>query len=844
MKKLLIPILLLMLAFPAMSQQFLTVNGIVTDTATGNPIPNHAVNIHNDSNSLGYFYHTVLTNNSGFYNDTIIILNGVTQGNLYVNTSDCQNYLHQQWFVYSPAQSNFTANFAICYNNNPCQANFYASAQGLTVQFTDASVGGGTTRQWQFGDGATSSQMNPLHSYGAPGYYNVTLTIGALGTTCYNSITQTVAVLDSTSGGCQAAFIAIPDTNNSNYTYNFMDQSSGNIISWGWNFGDPTSGTNNVSTLQNPTHIYSQPGSYTACLTIHGSDSSCYDVTCETIVIGSGGGCQAAFTIVPDSMNTPNSFYFIDQSAGNITTWVWDFGDGTPPVTINFPSNPNTFHSYSIPGYYMVCLSIQGANGCFDMTCDTLVVGSNTGCDANFFTSIPISTAYPTLFQDASQGGGGLPIVSWNWNFGDPASGANNTSSLQNPSHTFNVAGIYNVCLTIQGADSSCYDVTCQNIVVQGDSGCQANFLYTIDSVVGKTVAFTDISTGNPTSWLWSFGDGTSATTQNPVHTYNGTAPSYNVCLTITGNNCTSTYCQNVVFTDSTNYHQVYGQVFAGNFPVTMGLAMIFSLDSNATNQLFSGVCPLDSNGVYYFTMVPDGNYYILAMPFDSNGYLPTYYGNTISWEQATQIILGTENNPYNINLVQSDQMTPGPGSTSGQINMGDVNSSLLDKINMILMNDQSAPIGFTQVSTSGVFNFPTLAYGTYYLHPEMPGVSGDVVKFTLTAEKPHADVVMTFTGNKILGLQDEQSLVNQWSVFPNPVNDHLTINLDLKQDIQVVVEIHNLTGKVMTSKSVVLQNGNNSISLSTSNLPVGLYMLRVSSKEGVNINTKLVKIR
>ena len=842
MKKLLLPFLFILLAFPAMSQQFLFVSGIVTDTATGNPIPNHAMNIHNDSTSPGYFYHTVFTNNGGHYNDTVIILNGATQGNLYVNTSDCQNYLHQQWFVYNPAQTNFMANFTICYSNVPCQANFYTQPQGLSVQFTDASVGGGTTRQWQFGDGGISNQMNPFHTYGAPGFYNVTLTIGALGTTCYNSMTATVYVWDSITSGCHAAFSAIVE-NNTFVQYHDLSTGNSPIISWAWDFGDPTSGTNNTSSLQNPSHVYSQPGVYTTCLTIQGSDSTCFDMTCETLVLYGGGGCQAEFMVIPDSITPANTFYFWDQSSGNINSWVWDFGDGTPPVTIVTPSNPDIVHTYSTPGIYMVCLSIQGADSCFDVTCDTIYVGMQPSCEAAFTYYSDSTNVIGSNVQFIDQSLGN--IIGWDWTFGDPGSGASNYSTSQNPAHIYSSPGTYEVCLTIHGADSSCYDVTCQTIIVGTNPGCQANFTYAIDPPVGsRTVTFTDISTGNPTSWLWSFGDGTSATTQNPVHTFNGIASSYNVCLTITGNNCTSTYCQNVIIQDSTNYHQVYGQVFAGNFPVTMGLAMIFSLDSNTTNQLFTGVCPLDSNGVYYFTMVPDGIYYILAIPFDTNGYLPTYYGNTINWEQATLITLGTENNPYNINLVLSDQMITGPGSTSGQINMGDVNNSMLDKINMIIMNEQSSPIGFTQVSTSGAFSFPALAYGTYYLHPEMPGVTSDVVKIVLTAEKPHADIVMTFTGNKILGLQDEQSLVNQWSVYPNPVSDHVTIALELKQDIQAVVEINNLSGGLMSTKTVVLQNGRNTVSLSTANLPTGLYMLRISSKDGVNIHTKLVKTR
>ena len=242
--------------------------------------------------------------------------------------------------------------------------------------------------------------------------------------------------------------------------------------------------------------------------------------------------------------------------------------------------------------------------------------------------------------------------------------------------------------------------------------------------------------------------------------------------------------------------------------------------------------------------MVPDGNYYILAIPFDSNGYLPTYYGNTISWTQATLITLGTPNNPYNINLVLCDQMTPGPGSASGQINMGDVSNIMVDKVNMILLNSQGKAIGFTHVSASGAFDFSTLAYGTYYLHAEMPGVTSDYVMISISAAKPHTDVVMTFTGNKILGIGEANSIVNNWSVYPNPITDNLTVNINLKQGTKTEVGIYDMTGKQVIRDEVYMHDGSNITSLSVSSLPTGIYMLRISSNEGLILTSKLIKTR
>ncbi|MCX6268110.1 MAG: PKD domain-containing protein [Bacteroidetes bacterium] len=933
MKKLLLPILFLLLVMPGMTQNYnlVTITGTVTDISTGLPIPNHEVVITNDTMGGWIYYGTAWTDINGQYLDTVPVpLN--TQGILHVRTMDCQNYFHDISLVFMPSVLNFTADFVICSIIDPCQAGYlYLQMQGLDVQFTDASNGGGTVRLWDFGDGSSSTELNPVHTYAQPGYYPVFLAIGAPGLTCFDTIISTIYVYPN-GPGCLAAFTFVADTNNALNTYQFIDQSTGsNISSWHWDFGDPTSGTNNFSMQQNPIHTFAAAGTYNVCLTIQSSDSTCYDMVCATLVIGSGGGCDAAFMIVSDTANTSKR-YFFDQSTGtNISSWTWDFGDGQSQV-ISPPENPNVSHTYLQSGIYEACLMIQSADSsCIDITCKTLFIGSGGGCQADYyyvadstnasdifhffdqstgniaswewnfgdpvtgannfsyeqnpmhifsapgsyyvclkvmgndstcndmtcrtivvsggsgcqaaFLAVPdsMNTSGTYHFFDQSAGN----IVSWTWNFGDPGSGVNNTSSLQNPYHIYSQPGTYQTCLTIQGADSACFDMICDTIVVGPGPGCQAYFSYMADPVHGSPFfKFTDLSTGNPTSWLWNFGDGTSSTQQSPEHEFPGTAPTYTVCLTITGNNCSSTFCKVVEVHDSSSYHQIYGQVYAGNFPISLGMAMIFSYETYENYQPYVAVCPIDSNGIYYFTLVPGGNYYIIAMPFDSNGYLPTYYGNTINWEQATLINLGTENNPYDIQLIHASQMTNGQGSASGQINTRGVRTSLMDKINMILMNEQGQPIGFTTVSSSGAFNFPSLAYGTYYLHPEMPGITSDQVKITLTPEQPHTDVVMTFSGKNILGIEDEVTLANRWIIYPNPVIDHLTVGIDMKQGTKAEIGIYNMTGQVISNTQVNMTEGSNKINLPAASLPAGIYSLRIYSAEGMILNTKFVKTR
>ncbi len=142
-------------------------------------------------------------------------------------------------------------------------------------------------------------------------------------------------------------------------------------------------------------------------------------------------------------------------------------------------------------------------------------------------------------FSDASTTGG--TISNWLWDFGD-----GNTSTMQNPSHTYTAAGNYTVCLTVTdacGSDSSCTSVTVVN--------CPDPVSVWSSSANNLVVDFTDASTTANTisNWLWDFGDGNTSTTQNPSHTY-ATDGNYTVCLTVTDACGTDSTCMFVAVAD------------------------------------------------------------------------------------------------------------------------------------------------------------------------------------------------------------------------------------------------------------------------------------------------------
>ncbi|HAD12041.1 MAG TPA: hypothetical protein DCF33_06335 [Saprospirales bacterium] len=126
---------------------------------------------------------------------------------------------------------------------------------------------------WDFGDGNTSTDPNPTHTYAASGLYTVTLDIQTIDG-CESSMSFEVCVGDSCwvdpfEFDCQAMFIPLPDSIGGN-GLQFLDLSyvpDPTLLQWSWNFGDGTS-----SNEQNPYHIYAQPGTYTVTLTIEALD--------------------------------------------------------------------------------------------------------------------------------------------------------------------------------------------------------------------------------------------------------------------------------------------------------------------------------------------------------------------------------------------------------------------------------------------------------------------------------------------------------------------------------------------------------------------------------------------
>ncbi|MBS1655844.1 MAG: PKD domain-containing protein, partial [Bacteroidetes bacterium] len=382
----------------------------------------------------------------------------------------------------------------------------------LRVQFTDLSnAGAGNTDvswNWDLGNGTTSTQQDPFVTYTTAGVYSVTLKV-----TNDKGCVKTITIPNyiNVTPGVIAAFnntqptVCQPPAN-----IFFTNTSSGpGTLTYVWDFGD-----GNTSTITNPSDTYANTGAYTVTL-VATSSSGCTDTLRRTNAI-TIGGITTSFT-APDSICVNEPINFINTSSPSPATSNWSFGDATISTQIN------PVKSYTTPGLYTIRLINTYAN-CQDSALKSIKILAKPV--ANF--SAPVTKkCEPSLtvnFQDLS-----INASSWLWNFGD-----GNTSTAQNPSHTYNNYGSYNVSLIITNA-SGCSETIQKNQFVK-----IARAVITIPSLPMKgCIPF--VITPIPgitaldavTSYTWDFGDGGSSTLPNPSHTYS-VQGTYTVKLVIT----------------------------------------------------------------------------------------------------------------------------------------------------------------------------------------------------------------------------------------------------------------------------------------------------------------------
>ncbi len=376
-------------------------------------------------------------------------------------------------------------------------------AVGQVVQFTDTSTGSPTSWKWSFGDGMSSSAQNPTHAYATSGSQVVTLTV--TNSSGGRSLSRTITVAAATTVPT-AAFSFSPSSPAVGQSVQFTDTSLGNPTSWLWNFGDGT-----TSAAQNPSHTFTTASAYAVSLTAVNASGTGNATRTITVI----PALTAAFTYSPAAPAVGQAVQFTDTSIGNPTSWQWDFGDGFSSTA----QNPS--HAYSSEGNYSVTLSVRAGTN-LNNTIRTIVVVPALTASFTYSPAAPVA-GEAVQFTDISAGN----PTAWQWNFGDGT-----TSTVQNPSHIFGIAGSYTVSLQVFKMSTS--KSSSQTIPIQPALAVSFSFVPDMP-FTGQPVQFTDTSTGSPTTWQWSFGDGGNSSIQNPSHAF-ATASTCTVTLTASNN--------------------------------------------------------------------------------------------------------------------------------------------------------------------------------------------------------------------------------------------------------------------------------------------------------------------
>jgi len=369
-----------------------------------------------------------------------------------------------------------TASFTSTGNRATC-------AVPSTIQFQNTSTNG-VSYVWKFGDGGQSNQASPSYNYTKGGFFDVSL-VAINSNGCSDTLVSPRYVqlgppkIDSLKGapisGCVGS------------TINFAAAiSSGDpISSYKWAFGDGGTSTTGVAT-----HAYASPGSYTVTLDVT-TNSGCKASAKFANMVRVGNKPVAKFFAPITNACASQPVQFNDQSTGNITDWVWNFGDNGPGSGVQNPS-----YLYADTGYFTISLKV-GSNGCYDQAQKVNYIHVNSPV-AKFGYKYQCGNRLIRNFVDSS-----IAAKTWNWDFGDGGK-----STVKNPSYTYQKSGTYYVTLTVTNGACSSTVTDTLDVVDQ-----LPTFTYSpANTQLCKYDSVTFVTKFDPTfatSFSWNFGDGT-----------------------------------------------------------------------------------------------------------------------------------------------------------------------------------------------------------------------------------------------------------------------------------------------------------------------------------------------
>ncbi len=710
-------------------------------------------------------------------------INGSTQWS-FASVFSLNNYVGQNQLV--------GGCLAICPNSAAPEPDFIADVtygcQPVTIHFKDLSK---NTDKWEWsfpgGTPATSTQQNPVVVYKVAGTYEVSLK--ASNARCEVSVTK-------------LSYIEVNDVPVANFSFGvnagrevfFIDQSV-RANEYLWSFGD-----GETSDETNPIHIYNRDSTYEVTLKVT-NDCGTHTFKKKVSVISLPIADFEADTI---GGCAPKIIKFFDKSTNNVVKWVWEFPGGSPGLSFN----TNPIVRYDNPGMYDVKLTVYSTKYNHSLT-KKIYISIDSLPDAEFSQVVNGNTVdFSNLSRYAK---------THFWNFGD-----GNTSTIPNPSHTY-TEGRYDIMYVVSNGCG--YDTAYSQVAI----GQKPVAGFQVSEPLGcipYQVQFTNTSTAAATDFRWYFpgGNPSTSTARNPVVTYTGTGQ-FDVSLV----------AYNALFSDS---------VAMANF------ITVKELPTSAFSNAVSGF-------KVFFTNQAVG----------ANNYFWNFGDSQISFEKEPVHEYGSEGE-FNVQLIVQNEcgwdtfqkniavyLIPKVNYAAdtlkgcAPLTVQFYDRSSIDVIEWDWQFENGSPSVSTSKNPKVVFSKP----GKYTVKLTVRNTNGtnaltrvqyiQVVSPVLCPEHPKGD--KTLVDSKIIEnpFGDESSQLEFRSssakpvIFPNPVDEHLTILSDASDKRPAQLELYALSGKKVVTKTLDFS----AYSFDLSNLPDGTYILKIISGTGTYMDKIIV---
>jgi hypothetical protein len=272
------------------------------------------------------------------------------------------------------------------------------------------------------------------------------------------------------------------------------------------------------------------------------------------------------------------------------------------------------------------------------------------------------------------------------------------------------------------------------------------------------------------------------------------------------------------------------GRVYAGDNFLETGFAYGYKMIEEEVVDVYAEM--VGEEGWYEFTGLSSAYYIVKAEPSINSiyygAYLPTYYGDVLHWEEATEIHLTQNTDGAHIHLVPLVNAPQGPGSISGNIS----SSNRTADVPIILRTTDPDAVVMTLSAADGSYSFNNLAFGTYEIFAEIPGKSIIPMTIVLSEAFPtDPGVNMFILENEIvfLGIEESEVFESMPYLYPNPAQDRVNVVISMKKPSVVKMSILDASGRLVSGESYDI-SGREDVIIDVNDLSKGVYFMKMEA--------------